>query len=132
MGRLLRQRTVSLLGLLGACAVLPAAVVHFLGETEVEISATVHFLPIAVSAGLAAAAAVALTVAGARRGDARSVVIGTAFSSMAALLSIHGLMTPGFVVGDNGSWRSRARRRCRSAAPCWRWQRFQSCGARPR
>jgi putative nucleotidyltransferase with HDIG domain len=102
MGRLLRQRTVSLLGLLGACAVLPAAVVHFLGETEVEISGTVHFMPIAVSAGLAAAAAVALTVAGARRADARSVVIGTAFSSMAALLSIHGLMTPGFVVGDNG------------------------------
>jgi putative nucleotidyltransferase with HDIG domain len=102
MARLLRQRTVSLLGLLAACAVLPAAAVHFFGETEVRISGTVHFLPIAVSAGLAAAAALALTLAGARRGDARSVVIGTAFSSMAALLSIHGLMTPGFLVGDNG------------------------------
>jgi putative nucleotidyltransferase with HDIG domain len=102
MARLLRQRTVSLLGLLAACAVLPAAVIHFFGETEVKISGTVHFLPIAISAGLAATAALALTVAGARRGDARSVVIGTAFSSMAALLSIHGLMTPGFLVGDNG------------------------------
>jgi putative nucleotidyltransferase with HDIG domain len=102
MGRLLRQRSVSLLGLLAACAVLPAAVIHFFGSTEVEIPSTVHFLPIAVSAGLAATAAVVLTVAGARRGDARSVVIGTAFSSMAALLSIHGLMTPGFLVGDNG------------------------------
>jgi putative nucleotidyltransferase with HDIG domain len=102
MSRLLRQRTVSLLGLLAACAVVPGAVVHFFGETEVHISGTVHFLPIAVSAGLAAAAAAALTVAGARRGDARSVLIGTAFSSMAALLSIHGLMTPGFLVGDNG------------------------------
>jgi putative nucleotidyltransferase with HDIG domain len=102
MGSLLRQRTVSLLGLLAACAVLPAAVVHFFGETEVQISGTVHFLPIAISAGLAATAALALTVAGARRGDARSVVIGTAFSSMAAMLSIHGLMTPGFLVGDNG------------------------------
>ena len=102
MGGLLRQRNVSLLGLLAACAVLPAGVVHFFGQTEVKISGTVHFLPIAISAGLAAAAALALTVAGARRGDARSVVIGTAFSSMAALLSIHGLMTPGFLVGDNG------------------------------
>jgi putative nucleotidyltransferase with HDIG domain len=102
MGRLLRQRSVSLLGLLAACAVLPAAVIHFFGRTEVQIPGTVHFLPIAVSAGLAATAAVVLTVAGARRGDARSVVIGTAFSSMAALLSIHGLMTPGFLVGDNG------------------------------
>jgi len=102
MARLLRQRTVSLLGLLAACAVVPAAVVHFFGETEVKISGSVHFLPIAVSAGLAAAAALALTVAGARRGDARAVLVGTAFSSMAALLSIHGLMTPGFLVGDNG------------------------------
>ena len=102
MAHLLRQRTVSLLGLLAACAVLPAAVVHFFGETEVEVPSAVHFLPIAISAGLAAAAALALTVAGARRGDGRAVLIGTAFSSMAALLSIHGLTTPGFLVGDNG------------------------------
>jgi putative nucleotidyltransferase with HDIG domain len=102
MSRLLRQRTVSLLALLAACAVLPAAAVHFFGATEVQIDGRVHFLPIAISAGLAATAALALTIAGARRGDARSVVIGTAFSSMAALLSIHGLTTPGFLVGDNG------------------------------
>ena len=102
MSRFLRQRTVSLLALLAACAVLPAAAIHFFGKTQVQIDGAVHFLPIAISAGLAAAAALALTVAGARRGDARSVVIGTAFSSMAALLSIHGLTTPGFIVGDNG------------------------------
>jgi putative nucleotidyltransferase with HDIG domain len=77
-------------------------VVHFFGETEVQIPGAVHFLPIGISAGLAAAAAVALTLAGARRGDARAVLIGTAFSSMAALLSIHGLTTPGFLIGDNG------------------------------
>jgi HD-GYP domain-containing protein (c-di-GMP phosphodiesterase class II) len=102
MAHLLRQRTVSLLGLLAGCAVLPAAVVHFFGETEVNIPGAVHFLPIAISAGLAAAAALALTIVGARRGDGRAVLIGTAFSSMAALLSIHGLTTPGFLVGDNG------------------------------
>jgi putative nucleotidyltransferase with HDIG domain len=102
MSRLLRQRSVSLLALLAACAVVPAAAIHFFGETEVQIDGKVHFLPIAISAGLAAAAALALTMAGARRGDARSVLIGTAFSSMAALLSIHGLTTPGFIVGDNG------------------------------
>ena len=102
MAHLLRQRTVSLLGLLAGCAVLPAAVVHFFGKTEVQIPGAVHFLPIAISAGLAAAAALVLTVAGARRGDGRAVLIGTAFSSMAALLSIHGLTTPGFLVGDNG------------------------------
>ena len=102
MAHLLRQRTVSLLGLLAGCAVVPAATVHFFGKTEVQIPGAVHFLPIAISAGLAAAAALALTLAGARRGDGRAVLIGTAFSSMAALLSIHGLTTPGFLVGDNG------------------------------
>ena len=102
MGHLLRQRTVSLLALLAACAVVPAGVVHLFGRNDVQIAGAVHFLPIAISAGLAAAAALALTVAGARRGDGRAVLIGTAFSSMAALLSIHGLATPGFLLGDNG------------------------------
>ncbi|MEA2364554.1 MAG: hypothetical protein QOI32_66 [Thermoleophilaceae bacterium] len=91
-----------MLGLLAACAVVPGAAVHFFGETEVSVPGTVHFVAIGLSAGLAALAAVGLTVVGARRGDARSVLIGTAFSSMAALLSIHGLMTPGYLVGDNG------------------------------
>jgi putative nucleotidyltransferase with HDIG domain len=102
MGRLLRQRTVSLLALLAACAVVPGAVIHFFGETEVEIPGGVHFFALGISAGLAAAAAVVLTFSGARRGDARSVLIGTAFSAMAALLAIHGLATPGFIVGMNG------------------------------
>jgi putative nucleotidyltransferase with HDIG domain len=102
MGRLLRQRTVSLLGLLAACAVLPGATIHFFGGNEVEIPSVVHFAAIGISAALATGAAVALTMVGARRCDARSVVIGTAFSSMAALLAIHGLMTPGFLVGQNG------------------------------
>src|SRR3954454_17859292 len=102
MGRLLRQRTVSLVALLAACAVVPGAVIHFFGGNEVEIPSGFHFFALGISAGLAAAAAVVLTVSGARRGDARSVLIGTAFSSMAALLCIHGLMTPGFLVGMNG------------------------------
>jgi putative nucleotidyltransferase with HDIG domain len=102
MARLLRQRTVSLLALLAACAVVPGAVIHFFGEQEVEIPSAVHFFALGISAGLAAAAAVVLTISGAKRGDARSVLIGTAFSAMAALLSIHGLATPGFIVGMNG------------------------------
>jgi putative nucleotidyltransferase with HDIG domain len=102
MGRLLRQRTVSLLGLLAACAVVPGGIIHFFGRNEVEIPSGYHFFALGISAGLATTAAVVLTLSGARRGDARSVLIGTAFSSMAALLCIHGLMTPGFLVGMNG------------------------------
>jgi len=102
MGRLLRQRTVSLLALLAACAVVPGAAIHFVGHNEVEIPSAIHFFAIGISAGLASVAAVVLTLSGGRRGDARSVLIGTAFSAMAALLCIHGLMTPGFIVGENG------------------------------
>jgi putative nucleotidyltransferase with HDIG domain len=91
-----------LLALLAACAVVPGAIIHFFGATQVEIPSGFHFFALGISAGLAAAAAVVLTMSGARRGDARSVLIGTAFSSMAALLCIHGLMTPGFLVGMNG------------------------------
>ncbi|MET0511760.1 MAG: HD-GYP domain-containing protein [Thermoleophilaceae bacterium] len=91
-----------LAGLLGACAVMPAGLIHFFGRGEVDIPSGVHFLPIAISAGLAAAAAVALTVVGARRGDGRAVIVGTAFSAMAALLAVHGLTTPGILVGSNG------------------------------
>src|SRR3954454_22348579 len=102
MGRLLRQRTVSLVALLAGCAVVPGAAIHFVGHHQVEIPSGFHFFALGISAGLAAAAAVVLTLSGARRGDARSVLIGTAFSSMAALLCIHGLMTPGFLVDMNG------------------------------
>ena len=62
MGGLQRERIVSLAALLGACAIVPAGLLHFLGPREVHISSEVHFLPIAVSAGLAAAAAVAAIV----------------------------------------------------------------------
>jgi HD-GYP domain-containing protein (c-di-GMP phosphodiesterase class II) len=102
MPGLLRERIVSMLAVLGACAIVPAGLLHFLGPREVHISPGVHFLPIAISSGLAAAAAVALTVVGARRGDGRSVLVGTAFSVMAALLAVHGLTTPGLLAGDNG------------------------------
>ena len=102
MRTLLPNRAVSVPLVVGACAILPAAVLHFVGARQVEIGAGIHFLPIAVSAGLAAGAAVALSLVGLRRGDGRAVLVGTAFSSMAALLAVHGLTTPGFLAGDNG------------------------------
>ena len=102
MRTLLLNRAVSVPLVIGACAIFPAAVLHFLGPRQVEISGTVHFLPIAVSAGLAAGAAVALSLVGKRRGDGRAVLVGTAFSTMAALLAVHGLTTPGFLAESNG------------------------------
>ncbi len=62
----------------------------------------VHFLGVGVTALMAALAALALTIAGVRRNDGRAVLLGTAFTVMAALLAIHGLATPGVLVGQNG------------------------------
>jgi HD-GYP domain-containing protein (c-di-GMP phosphodiesterase class II) len=62
----------------------------------------VHFYLVAAAAGLAAVASIALTVAGARARDGRAVLLGTAFSTMTALLAVHGLATPGMLIGPNG------------------------------
>ena len=61
-------------------------------------TARVHFYAVGLTALAAAAAAVALTVVGARFRDTRTVLVGTAFAVMAALLALHGLATPGFLV----------------------------------
>jgi HD domain len=55
-----------------------------------------------VAAAAATAAAILLTALGVRRRDGRAVLVGTAFTAMAALLSLHGLATPGIIVGFNG------------------------------
>ena len=102
MRTLLRERYLPMFMLLAGCAIGPIALLHFLGSQQVQFGAEAHFLPIAISAGLAAGAAVALTVVGARRGDGRAVLVGTAFSTMAALLAVHGLTTPGLLAGENG------------------------------
>ena len=44
----------------------------------------------------------ALSVAGARARDGRTILMGTAFSTMTALFAVHALATPGFLVGKNG------------------------------
>jgi HD-GYP domain-containing protein (c-di-GMP phosphodiesterase class II) len=61
-----------------------------------------HFYGVGIVALVATAAAVALMTVGARQGDARTVVIGSAFSIMAAVLAVHGFATPGMIVGFNG------------------------------
>ena len=63
MRTLLRERYLPMFMLLAGCAIGPIALLHFFGSQPVQFGAEVHFLPIAISAGLAAGAAVALTVA---------------------------------------------------------------------
>lgn len=94
--------TVPLFALAGALAAFPLAALHFFSREEVQFSGNVHFSGVGLTALVAAVAAVALTIVGARRQDARTVLVGTAFSAMAALLALHGIATPGMLVGPNG------------------------------
>ncbi|HEX8101254.1 MAG TPA: hypothetical protein VF533_01445 [Solirubrobacteraceae bacterium] len=77
MPRLLRERLPSLLALATLCAVGPAAALHYLAGREAAFSAGTHFGLVALAAGTAGAAALALTVVGARRHDATTVLLGT-------------------------------------------------------
>lgn len=97
-----QDRLAPVLGLLAGAVVLPGGLIGFFGHDHVELGGLVHFVGVGISAIVATVAAVALTIVGARRGEGRTVLVGTAFSVMAALLALHGLATPGFIVGYNG------------------------------
>ena len=94
--------TATLVTLGGALAALPLASLHFFSREQVQFGGSVHFIGVGLTALVAAAAAIALTIVGARRRDARTVLVGTAFSAMAALLALHGIATPGMLIGPNG------------------------------
>jgi hypothetical protein len=103
MNRILRSRLGSNLLLIAASAVVPAASVHFLmREGDAPISGKGHLLVMGVGASVAAVASVALMVRGLRTRDGRAVVAGGAFGTMTLLLTIHGLATPGVLLGPNG------------------------------
>jgi hypothetical protein len=97
-----RDRVVPVLMLAGAVAVLPLPAAQFLGPREVAIPGIVHFLCVGVGAIAATGAAIALTAVGVWNQDGRAVLVGTAFTAMAALLALHGLATPGVIFGFNG------------------------------
>ncbi len=100
--RHLSERVIPPLALLGLGIVLPVATLLIAGDTRVSLDGHVHFYGVGVASLIAAVAALALTAVGVKRGDGRTVLIGTAFTVMAGLLSIHGLATPGILVGSNG------------------------------
>ncbi len=82
--------------------VVPGALLGFMAHRQVHVGGMPHFVGVGCTALVATAAAIALTLAGARRGDGRTVLVGTAFTVMAALLALHGLATPGIILPYNG------------------------------
>jgi HD domain len=85
-----------------ATVLLPTSLLGFLAHDQVSFGAWTHFAGVGLTALAATLAAVALTIVGARRNDGRSVLLGTAFTVMAALLALHGLATPGIILPYNG------------------------------
>ncbi len=79
----LRERPLLALALGAVAALIPAAVELAVGRAGVDISATIHFYAVGMTALVAAAAAVTLTLIGARFDDTRTVLTGTAFAVMA-------------------------------------------------
>lgn len=92
----------SALLVLAALAIVPTVVLWQWGGTMVMPPQWVHFYGVGLSALVAAAAATALLTVGARRGDPRTVIMAGGFTIMSALLAVHGLVTPGVLVGRNG------------------------------
>lgn len=98
----MRDRLLPVLLFAGLLATVPLPTVHALAPQSVEIPGWVHFVAVGQTALLATAAAIVLTAIGIRRRDSRAVLVGTAFTAMAALLALHGFATPGILVGYNG------------------------------
>jgi putative nucleotidyltransferase with HDIG domain len=95
-----RTRLVLFLTLLAAIA--PYVVVAAAGTSPFMLPATMHFVLVSTAAVIASCASLALSIAGARARDGRSVLMGIAFSTMTALFAVHALSTPGFIAGKNG------------------------------
>ena len=96
------QRPLHLLALAAFAALTPVAAIAFLGKDSVDFGGWAHVIGVAVGAAIATVAALALTIAGARQRDGRAVLVGCAFSVMAALLFLHGLTTPYVWFEPNG------------------------------
>jgi HD-GYP domain-containing protein (c-di-GMP phosphodiesterase class II) len=95
-----RTRIVAAIALI--CGVAPIVLVAAIGTRAASLPGPVHFGLVGGAAALTSLASLLLSVAGARARDGRTILMGTAFSTMTALFAIHGLSTPGYLVGKNG------------------------------
>jgi putative nucleotidyltransferase with HDIG domain len=97
-----RERLTLPLAAVAASLLAPSLVIAFFGSPAEDSHAiyVFHFCVVTLTTVLAGGAAAWLTVIGARRRDPRAVLVGAAFSAMAALLFLHGLATPGVLLEE--------------------------------
>lgn len=99
---MLRRPLGPIVVLLGACAAAPAVLLVAFGHVQVQTPMWLHFYGVGVGAAVATAAAALVTTVGVREQDSRTVIVGGGFALMAAILAVHGLVTPGVLIGTNG------------------------------
>jgi HD-GYP domain-containing protein (c-di-GMP phosphodiesterase class II) len=99
---MLRRSFFATFAVLAGCAAVPVALLALFGKRMIMPPLWVHFYGVGVTALVAMATAVTLMIVGARQRDARTVAVAGGFALMASLLAVHGLMTPGVIVGPNG------------------------------
>ena len=80
---------------IGLAPVVPLVLV---GDHRAFAVPDVHFYAVSLTAFVCAALAVVLGTVGVRRHDRRAAAIGAGFTVIAALLAVHGLTTPGFLI----------------------------------
>jgi hypothetical protein len=97
-----REKLTLPLAAVAASLLVPALVIALFGSPAEDSHAiyVFHFVVVIATTVLAGAAALWLTTIGARRGDARAALVGTAFSAMSALLFLHGLATPDVLLAE--------------------------------
>jgi HD-GYP domain-containing protein (c-di-GMP phosphodiesterase class II) len=97
-----RPRIAPALNLFALGAFLPVGLLWAVGHDHAHLTGEVHFGAVGATALVATLASLALTVAGVRCRDGQTILVATAFSAMAGLLFLHGLASPGVLVGMNG------------------------------
>ncbi len=100
--RVRQSRPLYLLALAAFATLIPVATLAYVGDSKVSLGGWEHLIGVGVGAAIATGAAAALTIAGARQRDGRAVLVGCAFSVMAAMLLLHGLTTPFVFFEMNG------------------------------
>src|SRR5918997_436481 len=95
------DRSLPLVAAVAALALVPGAILEWTNSEPSGLDGRAHFTLVACAALAATVASAILTAAGVRRRDGRTVLLATAFSTMTALLAVHGLATPGVLVGPN-------------------------------
>ena len=100
-----REKLTLPLAAVAASLLVPALLIASFGSPEADSHAIYifHFVIVIFTTALAAGAAFWLTAVGAKREDARAVLVGAAFSAMAALLFIHGLATPEVILDEGAN-----------------------------